>query len=171
MNTIELPIRNMHCQGCVDTVARALCSAPGVRSVNVDLTGQRAEIEFEGEPLPREQLASRVRAAGYEVPDSEPVVIPLTIGSSASANAPVAASPRKVPAMPQRHAQQPTESAKQPIRFQITGMHCASCVGRVESALAAVPGVAGARVSLASEQAVVELNDPAVPAADLQRAV
>jgi Cu+-exporting ATPase len=37
----------------------------------------------------------------------------------------------------------------------IGGMHCASCVGRVESALASVPGVSEARVNLATERAVV----------------
>ena len=37
----------------------------------------------------------------------------------------------------------------------IEGMTCASCVGRVERALAAVPGVARARVNLATERATV----------------
>ena len=43
-------------------------------------------------------------------------------------------------------------------KFDITGMHCASCVGRVERALAAVPGVASARVNLALEQAAVDFD-------------
>jgi len=38
--------------------------------------------------------------------------------------------------------------------LQIEGMHCASCVGRVESALAEVPGVLEASVNLASGQAL-----------------
>jgi Cu+-exporting ATPase len=42
-----------------------------------------------------------------------------------------------------------------PLRLQIEGMSCASCVGRVEKALRAVPGVAQADVNLASEQATV----------------
>ncbi|MFV1601568.1 MULTISPECIES: heavy metal translocating P-type ATPase [unclassified Phaeobacter] len=51
-------------------------------------------------------------------------------------------------------------------RFQITGMNCASCVGRVERALAAVPGVSEATVNLASESARVS-HDANVTAADL----
>jgi Cu+-exporting ATPase len=39
--------------------------------------------------------------------------------------------------------------------FAIEGMHCASCVGRVEKALLAVPGVAAASVNLATERAEV----------------
>ena len=42
-----------------------------------------------------------------------------------------------------------------PLTLPITGMTCASCVGRVEKALAAVPGVAGVAVNLATEKATV----------------
>ena len=47
----------------------------------------------------------------------------------------------------------PTET----LRLQIDGMTCASCVARVEGALAAVPGVLRASVNLASESAGVEV--------------
>ena len=46
------------------------------------------------------------------------------------------------------------------VELLIDGMHCASCVSRVESALSAVPGVAAARVNLATEQATVEWEPP-----------
>ncbi|KUJ85130.1 ATPase [Ruegeria marisrubri] len=46
-------------------------------------------------------------------------------------------------------------------RFQVEGMSCASCVGRVERALAAVPGVTSASVNLASESAQVAFEAPA----------
>ena len=44
--------------------------------------------------------------------------------------------------------------------LEITGMTCASCVRRVERALAAVPGVAAATVNLAAESADVTLARP-----------
>ncbi len=40
--------------------------------------------------------------------------------------------------------------------FRVEGMSCASCVRRVERALAAVPGVEAVRVNLATEEAAVE---------------
>ncbi len=43
--------------------------------------------------------------------------------------------------------------------FQIEGMTCASCVGRVERALSTVPGVASASVNLATETAQVRYDD------------
>src|SRR5258707_7605536 len=51
------------------------------------------------------------------------------------------------------------------LRLEITGMTCASCVRRVERALAGVPGVAGATVNLAAESADVTLGQPAEPGA------
>ncbi len=42
------------------------------------------------------------------------------------------------------------------VDLEIEGMTCASCVGRVERALRAVPGVTGASVNLATERANVE---------------
>jgi len=52
----------------------------------------------------------------------------------------------------------------------LDGLSCASCVGRAESALCAVPGVAEARVNLATRQARVRYDAPATEA-DLRRAL
>jgi P-type Cu+ transporter len=49
------------------------------------------------------------------------------------------------------------EITLEPIDIPVLGMTCASCVGRVEKAIKAVPGVALARVNLAAERARVEL--------------
>jgi Cu+-exporting ATPase len=45
----------------------------------------------------------------------------------------------------------------------VEGMSCASCVGRVERALKAVPGVLSATVNLATERADITFNDQADP--------
>src|SRR5262249_1696016 len=50
-------------------------------------------------------------------------------------------------------------------------MTCASCVRRVEKALAKVPGVAEARVNLATEQARVDCDPAQASVADLKAAV
>jgi len=50
------------------------------------------------------------------------------------------------------------ETTLTPIEIPVLGMTCASCVGRVERAIAAVPGVAAARVNLAAERAHVDLG-------------
>jgi len=47
--------------------------------------------------------------------------------------------------------------ATETFRFQVTGMHCGSCVSRVEEAARSVSGVVNASVNLATEKATVEV--------------
>ncbi len=62
-------------------------------------------------------------------------------------------------------------AALKPVRLGITGMTCASCVGRVEKALLKVPGVVSAEVNLATETAQVEFSAGTADAAALTAAV
>jgi P-type Cu+ transporter len=74
------------------------------------------------------------------------------------------------PAPAEAHANtgaQATETA----RISIEGMHCASCVARIETALARTPGVVEAAVNLTSEQATVSYRPREADLAALERAV
>ncbi len=53
------------------------------------------------------------------------------------------------------------------ITLSISALSCASCVGRVEKTLSAIPGVLSAQVNLATETATVEFLDGVVTPADL----
>src|SRR5215204_4204642 len=55
--------------------------------------------------------------------------------------------------------------------FSVTGMTCASCVGRVERALEKVPGVLEASVNLANQRATVEYLAGEVEPRDLEMAI
>ncbi|CAB3955618.1 Copper-transporting P-type ATPase [Achromobacter insolitus] len=60
--------------------------------------------------------------------------------------------------------------AESTVELSVTGMTCASCVGRVEKALKAVPGVSNATVNLATERASITAAG-GVPASALIQAV
>jgi len=53
------------------------------------------------------------------------------------------------------------------VTLHVDAMHCASCVGRVEKALLAVPGTVKASVNLAAESATVEYLEGAVTTRDV----
>lgn len=57
------------------------------------------------------------------------------------------------------------------IELDLVGMHCASCVGKVEKALLSQPGVLSARINLASETASIEVLSGAVDEQGLLSAV
>ena len=63
------------------------------------------------------------------------------------------------------------EPIEHAIELKITGMTCASCVGRVERALKAAPGVLDASVNLATERATVRVLEGAADARALTEAV
>lgn len=53
----------------------------------------------------------------------------------------------------------PSQSATETLTLSIGGMNCASCAGRVERALIAVPSIRTAHVNLASERAHISFSD------------
>ena len=56
-------------------------------------------------------------------------------------------------------------------RLGVRGLHCASCVARVEGELASVPGVVEASVSLPTEEAAVRYDPGRVAIGDIERAI
>jgi copper chaperone CopZ/uncharacterized membrane protein len=57
------------------------------------------------------------------------------------------------------------------VSFTITGMHCGSCVGRVETAFTALDGVAAASVDIGARKATVWYDPAMVSIEDLKAAV
>jgi len=69
-------------------------------------------------------------------------------------------------------AEAPTaRPASSRLQMRIRGMHCASCVARVEQALAGLPGVISASVNLATESATVTYDPGVTDAAAMLAAV
>jgi len=63
------------------------------------------------------------------------------------------------------------EVPQEEVVIPIQGMHCASCVRRIEEALTAVPGVTRASVNLATEQAVISYLPGTTTLTELRRAI
>ncbi|WP_175778672.1 heavy metal translocating P-type ATPase [Burkholderia anthina] len=130
-SSIELDIDGMTCASCVSRVEKALAKVPGVTHASVNLATERATVDA-SPTVSASQLVDAITQAGY--------------GAT-----PVATTPPPASASP---------SASADLEFDIGGMTCASCAGRVEKALAAVPGVARASVNLATERASVHGAGP-----------
>ena len=56
-------------------------------------------------------------------------------------------------------SQQAMNQQQKTLNFDVEGMSCASCVGRVERAIAKVDGVESVSVNLATERATVQTNN------------
>ena len=67
MRTLLLTVNGMHCQSCVENLARQLLSTQGVQDVKVDLGSRIARVDHDDELCKAIDLMSAVRRAGYQV--------------------------------------------------------------------------------------------------------
>lgn len=59
-----------------------------------------------------------------------------------------------------------------PIRYRVTGMDCSSCATKIEGAARKIPGVEEVRVSIASQEMTLRVNNnAAAPLPELERAI
>ena len=68
---ITLPVTGMTCANCVATVERNLKKVAGVEAANVNLSSERATIEFDPSQAQLDDLIGRVERAGYGIATGE----------------------------------------------------------------------------------------------------
>jgi Cu+-exporting ATPase len=134
----------------MDTLDRVAPSAAGTPPAAADLP--RLSLDVEG--MTCASCALRVEKALAKVPGAQDVSVNSAVGRATVAYA--GAPPPAVDlAAAVRTAGYAAPTAA--IDLAVSGMTCASCVGRVEKALLKVPGVLSAEVNLAAERARVEV--------------
>jgi len=65
VDVLELTVTGMRCNGCVESVTRALTESTGVENATVDLAAGRASVRGSG--FDRSMLAEKIRGLGFEV--------------------------------------------------------------------------------------------------------
>jgi copper chaperone len=68
METIELKVEGMDCQGCVQSVTRMLNGVPGVQKVDVSLEQAQARVTYDPAKSGPAQLKRAIERAGYKAP-------------------------------------------------------------------------------------------------------
>jgi Cu+-exporting ATPase len=67
----SLPITGMTCANCVSTVERNLKKVPGVHTAQVNLSSERAAVDFDPNQVTLGSMLDRIRRAGYDVATGE----------------------------------------------------------------------------------------------------
>jgi copper chaperone len=68
METIELKVEGMDCEGCVKSVTRMLSGVPGVESVDVSLEQALARVTYDPAKSGTTELKRAIERAGYKAP-------------------------------------------------------------------------------------------------------
>lgn len=156
---VTLTIGGMTCGGCARRVEQALAAVRGVADAKVDLATMSAKASV-ARDVDSQTLVAAVEQAGYRanvVRDARAEAAPKPAACPFE-DAARSAAPAAAFAVDESSAASPERVATQSFELDIAGMTCASCVGRVEKALAQVPGVARATVNLATEKATVDAD-------------
>ena len=127
--TTTFDVDGMTCASCVGRVEKALKKVEGVSDVAVNLATETATVTAHDSVTP-EALNSAVEKAGYV---------------AGTINGP--------------EPESPISTDELSVTFDVEGMTCASCVGRVEKALNKVEGVQDVAVNLATETATVRIGN------------
>lgn len=68
METVELKVEGMDCQGCVKSVTRMLSGVPGVEKVDVSLETASARVTYDPAQAGPAEFKRAVERAGYKAP-------------------------------------------------------------------------------------------------------
>jgi copper chaperone len=68
MQTVELKVEGMDCQGCVKSVTRMLNGVAGVENVDVSLEQGRARVTYDPAKAGPAELKRAIERAGYKAP-------------------------------------------------------------------------------------------------------
>lgn len=68
METMELKIEGMHCDGCVKSVTRMLGALPGVERVEVSLAAGKADLRYDPAKSGPQDFRRAVERAGFKAP-------------------------------------------------------------------------------------------------------
>jgi copper chaperone len=68
METVELKVEGMDCEGCVKSVTRMLSGVPGVQKVDVSLEQGNAKVTYDPAKSGVAEFKRAVERAGYKAP-------------------------------------------------------------------------------------------------------
>lgn len=143
----KLTVHGMTCSACVESVTEAVKQLPGVKSVDVSLLTEEANVVHTKETFPND-IVDKVDDCGFEselvesnIDDDDNVT---TAGSGSD--------------------------GEYITKISVQGMTCSACVESVTAALTSLNNVTDANVSLMTEEAIVKHNDKVSPE-DVKNAV
>lgn len=141
---MQFHIEAMTCGGCAGKVVKAIHAIDPNAEIVTDPPTRSVRITSSASSV---ELEAALREAGYP---------PRSSDASATTSMAVAVAQEMPPS----------------VSMQIEGMDCASCVGKIETALARMPGVSDIRLNFATEKLELTLSpDSATQVSDIEKTI
>lgn len=150
-----IDIVGMTCNSCVRSIEDKIATVAGVARITVSLADAQANVVYNASVVSAQAIAEAIDDMGFDA---------AVASESQAATPPAAPAARSVSGSTPSTTPTLTPSSAAPLStltsatIAIVGMTCNSCVRGIEDKIGAVPGVHAIRVSLADNNAVVELD-------------
>nr|XP_039264519.1 copper-transporting ATPase 2-like [Styela clava] len=154
--TVHVNIEGMTCNSCVETIEQQLGSYTGVHSIKVLLNEKKGIIEYNPELITLDQMLDAIEDMGFEVSrkfNYESNIVDEDTNSSLIQFSPKDSSPSHQDRLLITNGNLSTDSVT--VFIDIEGMHCKSCVRKIEDNMKDVNGIEQINVSLENKNAVV----------------
>lgn len=66
MPVARFQVPEISCEGCANAIKRALSPQPGIRSVDVDIDGKIARVDYDENLMDPSDIRDRISEAGYD---------------------------------------------------------------------------------------------------------
>uniref|UniRef100_A0A672SLJ8 P-type Cu(+) transporter n=1 Tax=Sinocyclocheilus grahami TaxID=75366 RepID=A0A672SLJ8_SINGR len=163
VEAVKMRIEGMVCLSCTTTIEGKIGKLKGIEKIKVSLESQEAAVLYLPCVVTVDEIVNQIEVAGFKaIVKSKPRQLKL--------------SAREVERLLSAHKQE--EKVSEPCTdssittvFQLTGMHCKSCVVNIQDNISKLPGVSSVVVSLENRQATIQHNPKQASAVELQKSI
>ncbi|XP_052430526.1 copper-transporting ATPase 1-like [Carassius gibelio] len=164
VEAVKMRIEGMVCLSCTTTIEGKIGKLKGIDKIKVSLESQEAAVLYQPCIITLDEIVNQIEVAGFKaIVKSKPRQLKL--------------SASEVERLLSFHKQteeklsEPSTDSSITTVFQVTGMHCRSCVVNIQDNISKLPGVSSVVVSLENTQATIEHNPKQTSALELQKAI
>ncbi|XP_051514140.1 copper-transporting ATPase 1-like isoform X1 [Myxocyprinus asiaticus] len=163
LEVVKMRIEGMVCLSCTTTIEGKIGKLKGVEKIKVSLDSQEATVCYLPYIISVDEIVNQIEMAGFKaIVKSKPRQLKL----SASEVERLLNAPKQTASSSEEKLSEPSTTV-----FQVTGMHCNSCVVNIQDNLSKLLGVNSVVVSLENGQATIQHNPKQVTAVELQNAI
>uniref|UniRef100_A0A8C1G5W5 P-type Cu(+) transporter n=1 Tax=Cyprinus carpio TaxID=7962 RepID=A0A8C1G5W5_CYPCA len=164
VEAVKMRIEGMVCLSCTTTIEGKIGKLKGVEKIKVSLESQEAAVLYLPCVITVDEIVNQIEVAGFKAAvKSKPRQLKLSaseVERLLRAHKP-----------PEEKVSEPSSDSSITTVFQVTGMHCKSCVVNIQDNISKLPGVSSVVVSLENTQATIQHNLKETSAVELQKAI
>ncbi|XP_006873803.1 PREDICTED: copper-transporting ATPase 1-like isoform X1 [Chrysochloris asiatica] len=163
---LKMKVEGMTCHSCTSTIEGKIGKLQGIQRIKVSLDNQEATIVYQPHLITAEEIKKQIEAVGFlTVIKKQPKYLTLgTIDVERLKNTPIRSSEGS-------QQRSPSHNNDSTATFIIDGMHCKSCVSKIESSLSTLHYISSIAVSLENRSAIVKYNASSVTPETLRKAI